>query len=196
MPFLYIFLPCALCYWSLLFVVYVLFLFWSCSHVLVGSFADVPLIFPCPADNVPDWQPRILLGMVKARSVNVENTTTTTTTTTTGFLPISAAASIYLFKPPYVIGPVPSLSGHAIAYRWRSLPRVRRHRATSPQGNSSNGCYLFITTMKQLMCACLFPHPLQVLYVRMVTHTHYFIHYWYKVGMLKVLMQPTPEGRS
>ena len=32
-----------------------------------------------------------------------------------GFLPISAAASIYLFKPPYDIGSVPSLSGHAIA---------------------------------------------------------------------------------
>ena len=30
-------------------------------------------------------------------------------------------------KPPYAIGSVPSLSGHAIAYRWRSLPRVRRH---------------------------------------------------------------------
>ena len=27
-------------------------------------------------------------------------------------------------KPPYAIGSVPSLSGHAIAYRWRSLPRV------------------------------------------------------------------------
>ena len=52
----------------------------------------------------------------------------------TEFLPISAAASIYLFKPPYAIGSVPSLSGHAIAYRWRSLPRVRRHRASKPQG--------------------------------------------------------------
>ena len=28
---------------------------------------------------------------------------------------------IYL-KPPYAIGSLPSLSGHAIAYRWRSLP--------------------------------------------------------------------------
>ena len=26
-----------------------------------------PLIFFCPADDVPDWQPRILLGMVEAR---------------------------------------------------------------------------------------------------------------------------------
>ena len=40
------------------------------------------------------------------------------------------------------IGPVPSLSGHVIAYRWRSLPRVRRHRASSLQGSSSNGCCL------------------------------------------------------
>ena len=39
-------------------------------------------------------------------------------------------------KPPYAIGPVPSLSGHAIAYRWRSLPRVLRHRASKPQGSS------------------------------------------------------------
>ena len=39
-------------------------------------------------------------------------------------------------KPPYAIGSVPSLSGHAIAYRWRSLLRVRRHRASKPQGSS------------------------------------------------------------
>ena len=45
-------------------------------------------------------------------------------------------------KPPYAIGSVPSLSGHAIAYRWRSLPRVRRYRASKPQGSSSNGCCL------------------------------------------------------
>ena len=27
---------------------------------------------------------------------------------------------------------VPSSSGYAIAYRWRSLPRVHQHRASSP----------------------------------------------------------------
>ena len=64
-------------------------------------------------------------------------------TVLTGFLPSSAAAAfIYLFKPPYAIGSVPSLSGHAIAYLWRSLPRVRRHRASKSQGSSSNGCCL------------------------------------------------------
>ena len=44
-----------------------------CSH---WSLVDVPLIFFCPADHVPDWQPRVLLGIVEARSVNVKKTTT------------------------------------------------------------------------------------------------------------------------
>ena len=50
-----------------------MFVFFLCSH---WSLVDVPLIFFCPADHVPDWQPRVLLGMVEARSVNVKKTTT------------------------------------------------------------------------------------------------------------------------
>ena len=76
-------------------------------------------------------------------------------------------------KPPYAIGSVPSLSGHAIAYRWRSLPRVRRHRASKPQG-SSERLLPWQVTMDQLIFASL-------------SHTHY----WYEVGMLKV-----PAGQS
>ena len=38
-------------------------------------------------------------------------------------------------KPPYAIVSVPILSGLAIAYRWRPLPTVRRHRASKPQGS-------------------------------------------------------------
>ena len=71
-------------------------------------------------------------------------------------------------KPPYAIGSVPSLSGHAIAYRWRSLPRVRRHRASKPQG-SSERVLPWQITMDQIIFASL-------------SHTHY----WYEVGMLKV----------
>ena len=71
-------------------------------------------------------------------------------------------------KPPYAIGSVPSLSGHAIAYRWRSLPRVRRHKASKPQG-SSERVLPWQITMDQLIFASL-------------SHTHY----WYEVGMLKV----------
>ena len=84
----------------------------------------------------------------------------------TRFLPSSAAASI--MKPPYAIGSVPRLSGHAIAYRWRSLPRVCRHRASKPQG-SSERVLPWQVTMDQLIFASL-------------SHTHY----QYEVGMLKV----------
>ena len=78
---------------------------------------------------------------------------------------------IYL-KPPYAIGSVPSSSGHANAYRWRSLPRVRRHRASKPQGSSERGLPWQVT-MDQLICASL-------------SHTHY----WCKVGMLKEVFLP------
>ena len=73
-------------------------------------------------------------------------------------------------KPPYAIGSVPSLSGHAIAYRWRSLPRVRRHRASKPQG-SSERVLPWQITMDQLIFASL-------------SHTHY----WYEVGVMYVCM--------
>ena len=49
-----------------------MFSFSRWSFVLI----DVPLIFSFPTDHVSEWQPRILLGMVEARSVNVKNTTT------------------------------------------------------------------------------------------------------------------------
>ena len=75
---------------------------------------------------------------------------------------------IYL-KLPYAIESVPSLSGHAAAYRWRSLPRVHRHRASKPQGSSAR-VLPWQVSMDQLICASL-------------SHTHY----WYEVGMLKVL---------
>ena len=50
---------------------------------------------------------------------DVQLTTRTGSSFTTEFLPISAAASIHSFMPPYAIGSVPSLPGHAIAYQWR-----------------------------------------------------------------------------
>ena len=70
---------------------------------------------------------------------------------------------IYL-KPPYVIGPVPSLSGNAIAYRWRSLSRVRRHRASKLQ-DSSERVLPWQVTMDQSM------------YYAFLSHTHY----WYAI---------------
>ena len=65
---------------------------------------------------------------------------------------------IYL-APTYAIGSVPSLSGHTIAYRWHSLPRVHRHRASKRQG-SSERVLPWQVTMDQLICVSL-------------SHTHY-----------------------
>ena len=73
-PFFYLFLACVFCYCSFLFVVFVLLFV-----VLFLSFVDVPPIFFCPADHVPDFGNHVfvlLLGMVEARSVNVKKTTT------------------------------------------------------------------------------------------------------------------------
>ena len=79
-----------------------------------------------------------------------------------GILP-EFRGGVHIFLPaPHTIESVPSLSGHAIAYRWRSLPRVRWHRASSPQGSSSNGCCPCITMDQMLLCSSLFPHPLLI----------------------------------
>ena len=71
-------------------------------------------------------------------------------------------------KPPYAIGSVPNLSGHVVVYRWRSLPKVRRHRTSKTQGRSER-VLPWQATMDQLIFASL---------------SH--IHYWYEVCMLKV----------
>ena len=68
-----------------------------------------------------------------------------------------------LHLPSTAIGSVPSSSGHAaIVYRWRSLPRVRRQSASSPQGSSSNGCCLFRCHHGPVNVRLSFQHPLLV----------------------------------
>ena len=82
-------------------------------------------------------------------------------------IPPDVHSGVHIFLPaPNTIGSVSSLSCHAIAYRWRSLSRVRWHRASSPQGSSSKGCCLCITTDQMLSCSAFF------------SYIHY---YWYEV---------------
>ena len=83
-------------------------------------------------------------------------------------IPTDFHGGVHFFMLPYAIESVPSLSGNTFAYRWRSLPKIRRQRAGQPQGGSSNGCCVCIT-MYQSMCASF-------------SRTHY----WYEVGMLNV----------
>ena len=53
----------------------VVFLAFVLYYITTSPRCD-PLTLVPLCDHVPDWQPRILLGMVEARSVNVKNTTT------------------------------------------------------------------------------------------------------------------------
>ena len=87
----------------------------------------------------------------------------------TGFLPSSAAASIYSFITAIRHRVSPDLSGHAIAYRWRSLPGVRQRGASKPQGSSERVLRLGSSPWTKIIFASL-------------SHTHC----WYEVGMLKV----------
>ena len=77
---------------------------------------------------------------------------------------------MYLFKTAIRHRVSPEFIGSRnIAYRWRSLPRVHRHRTSKRQG-SSERVLPGQVTIDQLICASL-PHT----------------HYWYEVGMLKAL---------
>ena len=61
--------------------------------------------------------------------------------------------------PSTAIGSVPSFSGNAIVYRWCSPPRVRRHRASSLEDSSSNGCCLFRKPHGPISVRLFFPTP-------------------------------------
>ena len=65
-------------------------------------------------------------------------------------------------KPPYAIGSVPSSSGHAVAYRWRSPPRVRRHMASKPQGSWFRTSAALAGHHGPVNMRLSFPHPLLV----------------------------------
>ena len=73
---------------------------------------------------------------------------------------------------------VQNLSGHAIAYRWRSLPRIHWHRASSPQGSCRNRCCLFRLLHGPSFCAPFIFHA----------------HYWYAVDMMIHVIQRISEA--
>ena len=62
-------------------------------------------------------------------------------------------------RRPFIYLNLHTLSGHAIAYRWRSLQRVRRHRDSSPQGSSSDGCCLYRYHLGPINVRLSFPTP-------------------------------------
>ena len=123
------------------------------------------MIFPCPRACLRIWSRET--GSAVPSRVSLLISIFRLNLVLTYGIPPEFRGGVYM-KPPYAIGSVPSLSDHAIAYRCRSLPRVRRHRASKPQG-SCERVLPWQITMDQLIFASL-------------SHTHY----WYEVGMLKV----------
>ena len=75
--------------------------------------------------------------------------------------------------PSNVFGSVPSLSGHAAAYRWRSLPTIRRYLIRSRQASLTNGGSSF----RSHRHGSFFDVPL-----------FFHIHYWYVVGMCETVI--------
>ena len=63
-------------------------------------------------------------------------------------MPLTLHGGVHLSIPSPVIG-----------YRWRSPPRSRRRRASSPQSSSSNGCAFSGITMDELFVRLTFPTP-------------------------------------
>ena len=93
---------------------------------------------------------------------------------------------LFNFKLSYAIGSIPSLSGHATAYRWRSLPRVHRYRANKPQ-DSFEQVLPWQVTMDQLTCASLYhTHQLVCMYVCMCMVTP-IARVWINRVMLPIL---------
>ena len=123
------------------------------------------IIFPCPRACLRIWSRET--GSAVPSRVSLLISILRLNLVLTYGIPPEFRSGVHM-KPPYATGSVPSLSGHTITYRWRSLPRVRRHRASKPQG-SSERVLPWQITMDQLIFASL-------------SHTHY----WYEVGMLKV----------
>ena len=116
--------PSSIFFWHVYFVIIVplslsfcLFVFFFCSH---WSLVDVPLTFSSPAGHVSDWQLRILLGMVEARSVNVKKTTTTTTIRT---------SCLYLT-------PENDISRTSFCQETLQITTSRSRTRTSPQSNA------------------------------------------------------------
>ena len=121
-------------------------------------------IFPCPCTRLRIWSRETGLAVPSRVSLLILHTQAESGAYSLDFSRLPRRG---VFKPPYaIIGSVPSLSGHAVAYRWRSLPSVHRHRASKPQGSSERVLSSQVT-MDQSMCASL-------------SRTYY----WYEVGML------------
>ena len=69
----------------------------------------------------------------------------------------------------------PQKDYRAVAYRFRSMPRVYRRRAASPQGivRGTGAAFFSVITMDQFMCVCVFfPFILEIKFVGRTSRGH------------------------
>ena len=135
------------------------------NRVCTWSAEQGKSIFPCPRSRLRIWSRET--GSVVPSRVSLFTSILRLNLVFTYGIPPELRGGVHLFilKPPYATGSVSSLTGHAITYRWRSLPRVRRHGASKPLGTSER-VLPWKVPMDQFICSSL-------------SHTHY----WYEVGM-------------
>ena len=117
------------------------------SNVCLSAFAPENLVSPRDGFGRPVPRPACSFSILRLNLVLTHG------------IPPDFRRGVHFFIPPTATESVPSLSGHAIAYRWRVLHKVRRRRTSSPQRSSSNECCLFsCPPMDQLMrmCVCVY----------------------------------------
>ena len=79
-------------------------------------------------------------------------------------IPPDFRGNVHLFVPRHTPSGQSRVNRVAqLACRWLSLPRVRRHRASGPQGSlvpSTSAAFIAGITMDHFMCSSFLPHPL------------------------------------
>ena len=124
-----------------------------------GQLKKEKCMFPCPRSCLSIWSRETGLAVPSRDSLLILHTQAES-------CPYSLYSSRFPRRRPQLtsaaIVSARNSSSHVIAYRCRSLRRVYRHRASSPQCSfSNNGCCLFWFHHDPLfLFAFLFPRPL------------------------------------
>ena len=94
---------------------------YGCQSCTWSAEQGKSIISPCPRSRLKIWS-REMGSAVPSRTSLLISILGLNLVLTYGIPPeFRGGVHIFILKPPYDIGSVPSLSGHAIAYRWRSL---------------------------------------------------------------------------
>ena len=99
------------------------------------------IFFPCPHSHLRIWSRETSSPVPSSVSLLILHTQTESGAYSWDFprfprwRPFLHTVNRHRINPEFI--------SHATAYRWRSRPRHRRHRTSSPQVSSSNRCCLF-----------------------------------------------------